>query len=163
MFWGGFAFNRRTSLTPLLGDPDSKGGGVTGRRILECLQETLPTIAEPGYIFAQDNAPTHTARIVQDWLRNWAQENGIELVDWPAYSPDLNPIENLWKIIKDDIVRLHPELSDMKSNNISKQRLCEAAVEAWELLEDDLLNKLIESMPRRIAATVRAKGWYTKY
>jgi transposase len=43
----------------------------------------------------QDNARTHTARVVQSWLVPWAEENGIELIDWPLYSPDLNPIENL--------------------------------------------------------------------
>lgn len=147
----------------MLGDPKSARGGVTGRRVLECLQDQLPTIAEPGYKFAQDNASTHTCRLVQDWLRNWAAENGVELVDWPAYSPDLNPIENLWKLIKEDITKRHPELAGMTSNNQAKQRLCEAAIESWEQLEDDLLNKLIDSMPRRIAAVVSARGWYTKY
>ena len=64
MFWGAFCFNRRTSLYPLIGDPESPRGGVTGRRVLECLQYQLPTIAEPGYKFAQDNASTHTCRLV---------------------------------------------------------------------------------------------------
>lgn len=84
-------------------------------------------------------------------------------MDWPAYSPDLNPIKNLWKLIKEDIVKRHPELSDMKSNNSSKQALCEAVIESWELLKDNLLNKLIDLMPRRIIAIVRARGWYIKY
>ena len=103
MFWGAFCGARRTSLYPLLGDPESPRGGVTGRCILECLQDQLPTIAEPGFIFAQDNAPTHTANIVQDWLRNWVEDNSIQVVDWPPYSPDLNPIENLWKLLKEGI------------------------------------------------------------
>ena len=47
MFWAGFSYNRRTSLYPMLGDPESPRGGVTGRRVLECLQYQLPTIAEP--------------------------------------------------------------------------------------------------------------------
>lgn len=88
---------------PLLGDPESARGGVTARRILSCLQEQLPTIAEPGMTFMQDDSPTHTARIVQRWLRNWLQENGLEMFDWPPYSPDLDPIENLWKLLKEKI------------------------------------------------------------
>jgi hypothetical protein len=98
------AFNR-ASLYPLLGDPESARGGVTARRILSCLQEQLPTIAEPGMTFMQDDSPTHTARIVQRWLRNWLQENGLEILNWPPYSPDLDPIENLWKTAKREDLR----------------------------------------------------------
>ncbi|KJZ68257.1 hypothetical protein HIM_12350 [Hirsutella minnesotensis 3608] len=147
----------------MLGDPDSPRGGVTGRRVLECLQENLPTIAEPGYTFAQDNASTHMAAIVQAWLGCRIEENGVELVDWPAYSPDLNPIENVWKMLKERIHETHPELADLPKNYASKQRLCEAAAEAWEDLEDDTLNHLVESMPRRLQAVIDARGWYTKY
>ncbi|KJZ70846.1 hypothetical protein HIM_09760 [Hirsutella minnesotensis 3608] len=163
MFWAGFSFNRRTSLTPLIGDPKAPRGGVSGRRIRECLEDNLPTIAEPGYTFAQDNASTHKAAIVQAWLGCWVEENEVSLVDWPAFSPDLNPIENAWKLLKEQVCKNHPELSDLPKNNDSKQRLCEAAVEACEELEDDTLNHLIESMPRRLKAVVEAKGWYTKY
>ena len=52
-----------------------------------------------------DNAPIHTARIIENWLL----EQGIEIMDWPPYSPDLNPIENLWKLLKDQIIPFHPE------------------------------------------------------
>lgn len=163
MFWGAFCFNRRTSLYPLLGDPESPRGGVTSRRILECLQEQLPTIAEPDLIFAQDNASTHSARIVQNWLRTWAIDNGLELVDWPPYSPDLNPIENIWKLLKEGICKQYPELSYAPKNNSTLQRLCEAAIEVWEDLEDDVIENLINSMPRRLEAVVAANSWYTKY
>ncbi len=147
----------------MLGDPESPRGGITSRRILECLQDQLPTIAEPDLIFAQDNASTHTARIVQRWLREWAIENGLTIVDWPPYSPDLNPIENLWKLLKERIYERYPELSVAPKNNTSLQRLCEAATEIWEEMADELLEKLIESMPRRLTAVEAANGWYTKY
>jgi len=95
MFWGAISWKKRTALIDLHGDPEAKRGGVTGQVILETLQEALPTICEPGSIFVQDNAPTHTAKIVTNWLCNWAEENGVELVEWPAYSPDFNPIKNV--------------------------------------------------------------------
>jgi hypothetical protein len=163
MFWGAFCGSSRSSLSPLLGDPDSRGGGVTARVILACLQENLPTIAEPGYIFMQDNTRTHTARVVQSWLVPWAEENGIELMDWPPYSPDLNPIENLWAIVKRAIQRNHPELGDMTKSNTSKQRLCEAAVEAWEDIREEVLENLVASMKDRMKAVIAANGWYTRY
>ena len=163
MFWAGFACGRRTALVPLLGDPDSARGGVTSRQTLECLQDNLPTIAEPGYLFAQDNASTHTARIVQEWLIEWAGFHGIILMEWPPYSPDLNPIENLWKLLKEQIIKLHPELSELPKNNYNYQKLCDAAVEAWEAFEDSMLEKLSLSMKRRLEAVIRANGWYTKY
>jgi transposase len=163
MFWGAFSYSNRTALTPLLGDPNSARGGVTGAIIKACLEEQLPTIASPGSIFQQDNARTHTARVVQQWLRPWAEENGIELLDFPPYSPDLNPIENLWKLLKEAIQKHHPELNTALSNNNSLQRLSEAAVEAWEALEDNILHRLVDSMNRRLQAVIRARGWYTKY
>jgi predicted nuclease with RNAse H fold len=100
---------------------------------------------------------------VQNWLKNWAEENGVTVVDWPPYSPDLNPIENLWKLLKERICSKYPELSLMPKNSASMQRLCEAAVEVWEEFDEDLLATLIESMPRRLEAVIAARGWYTKY
>lgn len=163
MFWGAIVGRNRSSLFPLLGDPDSARGGITARRILSCLQEQLPTIAEPGMIYVQDNAPTHTARIVRNWLHSFAQENGLELLDWPPYSPDLNPIENLWKTLKERICKRYPELSEMPKNDESLQRLCEAAVEIWEEIESSMIKNLVRSMRRRLAAVIAAHGWYTKY
>lgn len=163
MFWGAFSYSARTSLWSLFGDPDSRHGGVTSRQILECLEEQLPTICSPGSIFAQDNAPTHKARIVQNWLRNWAANNGVTLVDWPPYSPDLNPIENLWKLLKEEICQRYPNLKSMPKNEQSLELLRQAAVEVWEDFGEELLENLILSMPRRLQAVVDVQGWYTKY
>ena len=54
--------------------------------LLKCLQENLPTICSPGSIFIQDNTSTHTAKIVQDWLTEWAKENCVEVVEWLPYT-----------------------------------------------------------------------------
>jgi transposase len=163
MFWAGFSIRNRTSLVALPGDPESANNGVTGRVILDCLQANLPTICEPSSVFMQDNAPTHKARLVQNWLIPWTDENGISRMDWPPYSPDLNPIENLWHQLKDQICQRYPDLGDLPKNQASKDRLIRAAIEVWEELEVERLETLIRSMPKRMRKVVAADGWYTKY
>lgn len=73
------------------GDPEAARGGVTARIYRYVLEEYLPRVMEADSIFMHDNAPIHTAHTVKSCLEGM----GIEVMVWPAYSPDLNPIENL--------------------------------------------------------------------
>ena len=69
----------------MLRDPDSANDGVNCSHY--GLQQNLPTNCEPGMVFMQDNASTHTAHIVQDWSRDWAEENGLYLIDCYGLDP----------------------------------------------------------------------------
>lgn len=100
---------------------------------------------------------------MQEWLKEWASENGVTLLDWPAYSPDLNPIENVWKLLKERISDKYPELASLPKSNQSLDALCRAAIDIWEDFEEDLLNRLVLGMRKRLKAVIKAKGWYTKY
>ena len=131
------------------------------RRLLE---DVIPEIYEPGQAWLQDNAPVHTAHIVRDWL----VENGVWYLPHPAKSPDLNPIEHFWLKLKELLYKLHPELLDMGGGvETRKDALVEAihktvaVINGWE--EWDLPAKLIESMPRRLAAVKLVGGKQTKY
>ena len=88
-------------------------------------------------------------------------EQGIEVMDWPPYSPDLNPIENLWKRLKDEIIQAHPELITMGNSDKDMAHLIDCAREAWETLAEVMLNKLALSMQKRVDAVKAANGWYT--
>jgi transposase len=93
IFWAYFSgAPRKTRLIPLYGDPNTERKGITKEVIYTLYRGILPTLlANKDTIFQHNNAPTHTAYIVQELLR----EMGVNVIDWPPCSPDLNPIENL--------------------------------------------------------------------
>jgi hypothetical protein len=103
-------------------------------------------------IFQQDNDPKHTSRLAHQWFAN----NGIEVLDWPAQSPDLNPIEHLWWHLK-------RRLNEYETEPNGIQELWERVEKEWNAIPTQICLDLIESMPRRIAAVSKARGGYTTY
>jgi hypothetical protein len=101
-------------------------------------------------VFQQDNAACHTAATT---TRFFAEHN-IEVIPWPAQSPDLAPIENLWGYLQQrlDAREIH-----------SMNELWEAAQEEWQNIPQQVFNNVIASMPRRMQMTVDALGGSIKY
>ena len=106
-----------------------------------------------------DNASVYTAQIIQALLRDL----GIRVMNWPPYSPDLNPIENLWALLKQQIYKDHPDLERASDTVETLTRLVQAAKEAWQTIRNDVIVRLSETMPHRVEAVIKADGWYTKY
>jgi hypothetical protein len=164
MVWGAFWDVGRTNLYIMDRDFESKKHGYSANSYLEVLNaEVEPAFEEldPGYIFMQDNASIHRAHKVRDWFR----ARGINyILDWPAYSPDLNPIEHVWWALKKRVFEMFPTvMADKCESEEARMRLESCLQAAWDTLEQELFNALYQSMRHRIEACIAADGWHTKY
>lgn len=115
------------------------------------LVDLLMTTGEV-HTYMDDNAPCHRTNDIEEYC----DQRGIKREWWPARSPDMNPIENLWSWIKQKLARL-----DNKPRTL--QELKEKIEEIWYQIPVEYVRTLISSMPRRIGALRQAKGWNTKY
>ena len=160
MVWGAIWGSSCSDITFLERDPTSKRNGYSGRSYLTILEQALPTIWETGLRFMQDNAPIHASPLAKNWL----SDNAIPVLEWPPYSPDLNPIEHAWARLKETVNALDPGLEEYGGGEEAlKERLASLLEQAWLEISQDYFNKLVESMPRRIDAVIAAGSSYTKY
>ena len=100
--------------------------------------------------FQQDNDPKHTANNVKNYLKN----KKLVVLSWSAQSPDLNPIENLWNILDHGIKTRTPK---------NEEELFQILQNQWKNISGELLQSLVESMPRRCKAVIKSRGFTTKY
>lgn len=149
MVWGCFSAAGVGHLTRIQGIMDQN----VYKSIL--VNHARPSLKKLGTnIFQQDNDPKHKANKIMDYLnsRRWP----AELLEWPAQSPDLNPIENIWSFL-DNKVRARA------TNPSSKEQFFIALEEEWKNLDADYLINLVKSMPRRCQSVVQAKGYWISY
>jgi len=130
-------------------------GEFDAKRYVDILQHNLIQTAMhfyPGeyWWFQQDNAPQHTSHLAQRWFHN----HGVDLLDFPPYSPDLNPIENLWSILKARVEARLARTTDEVERVLKEE---------WETLDKELLTSLAHSMPTRCAAVVANHGHKAPY
>ncbi|KAH0821268.1 hypothetical protein GEV33_001523 [Tenebrio molitor] len=123
-------------------------------RILEEIMVPSVRVVYPedNFVFQQDNCPVHTAHRVSEWFQN----HGINVLDWPSLSPDLNPIENMWAAV----------VKSMKRHRVrfeNKDQLLTAISEAWHDLPRHYFTNLCLSMPNRLLKVYEANGEMTKY
>ncbi len=96
----------------------------------------------------------HKAQIISDWFLE--HDNEFTLLKWPPQSPDLNPIEHLCDVVEREI-----HIMDVQMTNL--QKLCDAITSIWTKISEECFQHLVESMPRRIKAVLKAKGSPARY
>jgi transposase len=111
----------------------------------------------PELLFMQDGATGHSAALTIQELN----ERGIIPIDWPPFSPDLNPIETVWNKLKDYIEIHYPDLDGGKQYTYDKLR--QIVREAWDSISSELLQSLVDTMHDRCQAVIDADGGHTVY
>ena len=100
-------------------------------------------------IFQQDNAPVQKLKIIS----NFFQENEWEVLEWPAYSPYLNPIENLWVVLK----------QRLRKQTVFWENLEEKVYEIWNEIDADVVRNLYKNYTKSLLDVKKAKGVMTRY
>lgn len=148
-FWGAFHSRRKCELYVL-------DGHMNQDQYIHVLDTVLLPFARQdfraNFVYQDDNATAHRARRVVQFLDN---EN-VERMEWPALSPDMNPIENLWA----DMSRM---LGDMDNQPTNLAELTQAVIACWRDIPQETLRHYVEGMPRRVRALQLARGGHTKY
>ena len=85
------------------------------------------------------------------------------MLPWPADSLDLNCIENVWSMLKDYLNKHFPHLKGQGESQQARQAFRNAIEQAWNALDQKVINACINSMKKRVEAVILAKGWYTAY
>ncbi len=116
-------------------------GTMNAERYIKVLEQHM--LPSRWRVFQQDNAKPHTAAITTAWLRS----RRVRVLNWPACSPDLSPIENIWCIIKR---KIHQRWTQ------TLQQLETYIMQEWDQIPE--LQKLITSMPRRLQTVLKRRG-----
>ena len=99
-----------------------------------------------------DNATIHSSKNTEEWLKI----NKIKTIEWPPYSPDINPIENLWQILDQKVRKEVDVYAD-------KDELWLALRREWYRIDSETIKSLYDSMTKRIDDLHKNEGGYTRY
>ena len=135
MVWGGIMGRRKTNLIVVQGDINAQG------YINQILQpEAVPFLQRP-----------RVARICRQFLNR----NNVNVLPWPAVSPDMNPIEHIW----DYLVRK----VRARGNVHNLRDLENALIQEWNNIPNVVIRRYVRSMRGRLAACINSRGGHTRY
>lgn len=116
---------------------------LTGEKYIEILKNHCKI--NKFTIFQDDNDPKHRSAIVL----NWKKKNNITSINWPSNSPDLNPIENIWHLLKTDMKKI---------NYLNVKEFKESILKCWNTIDQNFINNAINSIPKRILNVIEKNG-----
>ena len=149
MVWGGIKQDGKVGLVVIRGNMNAQ------RYINDVLNPVvIPYINNHAghVVFQHDNARPHAARVTTQYL----QANNVDVMPWPAFSADLNPIEHIW----DEVDR---RLRRRQRQPTTLNELENAIIAEWNNIPMNVIRRYIRSMRRRCDAVVNARGGHTKY
>ena len=150
MVWGGISFDGVTDLYVI------QNGALTGVRyrdeILDVYVRPFAGAVGDNFVLMDDNARPHRARVVNDYL----EDEGIERLDWPSRSPDLNPIEHAWDALQR---RINARMAQPQT----AQQLANALLEEWVRIPRKDIQTLVLSFWTHCTEVIDARGGHTRY
>jgi transposase len=153
--WGAFCEKGIVGFHSFVGTMD---GNLYREILTQNLFEQANRILGDKWTFQQDNDPKHRAKLTTVLL----QDHCPRVLDWPSYSPDLNPIENLWSVMKKRVEK-RVNLMIYEKKSVSQEVFISIIEEEWEKIDAGLCRKLVRSMPKRLNLVIDNKGSETKY
>jgi transposase len=153
MVWAAISIHGLSNIVAVQGNLNAAGYlAILKQHLLPLVHRDFPN---GDAIFMQDNAACHTAGDVMEWIDG--QHFGH--MEWPANSPDLNPIEHVWALFKKAVARQPiPANKDALWENIQR-----AAHDFWSPERTAQIAHMIETMPARLEAVIAANGGVTRY
>lgn len=149
MVWAAFSKKGKTDLVFLEG----KQKAVDYIRTLENhLLGYIKSHDSTEFIYQHDGATPHTAKKTKKFLK----DEGIDVMSWPARSPDLNPMENLWGIMVQRVYDGGKQYATLAELKVALQK-------AWDDIDQKTLDDLLASMPNRLTQCIELKGMKTSY
>ena len=150
MIWGCICYDGVGSLTAV-------EGNINSAKYIDILDKNLwPVVVwyfeGNEYLFMDDNAPVHRAHTVE----NYKDQNEVTSMEWPAQSPDLNIIENIWLYMKRELQKSAVDIA-------TKNDVLREIQSVWRNIELDYIRNLYQSIPDRLDNVMKMKGHLTKY
>ena len=150
MVWGGVSLMGSTRLAFVDGSMDAAAYQKILRTVLT---PTAKTFRGP-WFFQQDNARPHVAKTTMAWFAG--QRTVPAPIQWPPYSPDLSPIENMWSVVEEDVNKTNPKTLTSLKRNLTR---------CWNRRIGDgaFMRSLMDNWRERIVKVRDAEGATLKY